>query len=104
METVAILAMFIAAGFLVGLTRGWNPLIPVAAAALVLFAYIGLLAWSFVWAAQCWDCSSGSDETRRISLYYVVIFAGIGTLGVIVSIAIGALLWPVMSSKGRRSR
>ena len=103
-ETLVILAMFLTAGFLAGLARGWNPLIPIGAAALVLLAYIGLFGWGFVWAAQCWGCSSGSDETRRISFYYLAIFTGIGAIGIIVSIALGALLWPVMSSKGRQSR
>ena len=103
-EAIIILALFAAGGLFIGLGRSWHGLIPIAAIGLVLLAYLGMLAWSFVWAVRCWDCSVSSDETRAISLYYQAIFTGIGALAFSITVAIGALLSPIASSKGQSSQ
>lgn len=73
----SILVAAVGAGFVAGLGRSKLRMAPYIATGVVLAVCLGLVAYSGIWAAQCWDCFEGTEsrgfQFKLIAFWYTLV-------------------------------
>ncbi len=63
-------------GLAAGAVRPWVKIAPWLASALAVVGYVALLAVVGMWAAQCWGCTYGTEDTRGFVFVAWMILGG----------------------------
>jgi hypothetical protein len=90
-----LFAMPPALGFATGLARPALPTLPLTSAITVVTAYLLVVVATGVWAAQCWDCSSGGGHepwTRAGGFVVLGFVLGLILVFTLIGIGMGVLV------------
>lgn len=93
----------VAVGLIVGLAATKMPLLRLVATALIIAAYVALVVGVGIYAAQCWDCTVGTEDNRRIALAGIAIFYGALALAIVAGIWVAAGVVAVLRKHGATS-
>lgn len=63
-------------GLAAGAVRPWAKILPWVTSALAVLGYGVVLAVVGIWAARCWDCRYGTEDTREFAFFAWTILGG----------------------------
>jgi hypothetical protein len=88
-------------GVVMGLSGARYRRLPLLAACFVAAAYGVYVASAGIWAATCWDCRAGVNQTRNDVLLASAVFFGLVAVTTLVGVALGARLTVVLRRLSR---
>ena len=77
---------------------------PLIATGAIVVSYLLFLLGTYIWAAQCWDCTYGTENKRGDAVWFALIFAWMPAAALVAAVWLGALVALVARWRGEARR